>query len=462
MVGGRLRQLREERHLTQVDLAKALGISPSYLNQLEHNARPLTVPVLLRISDVFGIEASFFSAQDTTRLIAEVHETLIGNDLGLTANDREVSELVGSQPKIAQALVKLHRLHQQALEQLGQLSAEESAPLLPYEQVRDYFYSHTYIGSLDTAAERLANELSARRGELLSALANRLKQQHRLRLVEGDQESLGALHRFDPESGVLTVAANLRPNQQAFRLARQLALLEFERMLTELADNAGMMGADTHALMTIGLANYFAAALILPYEAFRTKAEEYRYDIERLARYFEVGFETVCHRLSTLQRPKDRGVPFSFVRVDRAGNVSKRISATPFHFSRTGGTCPLWNVYEAFTQPGKVLTQVAEMPDGRRYLWVSRVVTRSAGRYGAPSKTFAVGLGCEVRHAGRLVYSAGLDLDDKQAVTPIGMGCKMCERPDCAQRAFPPLGHTLSIDRNRTDFAPYPVAPRTN
>ena len=198
--------------------------------------------------------------------------------------------------------------------------------------------------------------------------------------------------------------------------------------------------------------------MILPYERFRSTAEDYRYDVERLATQFEVSFETVCHRLSTLQRPRARGVPFSFVRVDRAGNVSKRLSATPFHFSRTGGTCPLWNVYEAFASPGKVLTQLASMPDGRHYLWVARTITRSPGRYGAPSKMFAVGLGCETRHAGRLVYSAGLDLTDRESATPIGMGCKMCERPACAQRAFPPLGRALAVDQNRTTFAAYPVA----
>jgi predicted transcriptional regulator len=332
---------------------------------------------------------------------------------------------------------------------------------MPHEQVRDFFYTHTYIDPLDRAAEELAGELGLHRGLLLPALAARLKDKHGLRLVERDPDRLHALHRFDPDAGVLAIASNLRPNQRSFRLARQLALLEFEPLLTELADNSGLVSDDAHSLMIIGLANYFAAALMLPYELFRATAEEFRYDIERLAGHFELGFETVCHRLSTLQRPKARGVPFSFVRVDRAGNVSKRISATPFHFARTGGTCPLWNVYEAFASPGKVLTQIAAMPDGRQYLWVARTVTRSAGRYGAPSKTFAVGLGCEARHGGRLVYSAGLDLDDHAAATPIGMGCKMCERSNCAQRAFPPLGRALAVDQNRTTFVPYPVNPAT-
>jgi len=177
----------------------------------------------------------------------------------------------------------------------------------------------------------------------------------------------------------------------------------------------------------------------MPYGAFLQAAEELGYDIERLANRFGVGFEAVCHRLSTLQRPGAPGLPFFFVRVDRAGNVSKRHSAADFHFSRVGGTCPLWIVYEAFSQPERVLTQIAAMPDGRNYFWIARQVVSGPVGYGRPQKTFAVGLGCDLRHAHRLVYSRGLDLSAPTAATPIGAGCKVCEREDCAQRAFPSL-----------------------
>ncbi len=163
-------------------------------------------------------------------------------------------------------------------------------------------------------------------------------------------------------------------------------------------------------------------------------------------------------RLTTLQRPGAQGVPFFFVRVDRAGNISKRQSATDFHFSRVGGSCPLWNVYEAVTQPGRVLTQMAQMPDGRTYLWIARTVGAPEPAYGAPGKTFAIGLGCDIRHASRLVYSQGLNLADLSAATLIGAGCKVCERPACPQRAFPPIGRPLVIDPNRSAATPYPSA----
>jgi hypothetical protein len=196
----------------------------------------------------------------------------------------------------------------------------------------------------------------------------------------------------------------------------------------------------------------------MPYGLFREAAEKLRYDIGLLQERFGVGFEVACHRLSTLQRADARGVPFFFIRVDRAGNISKRQSATDFHFSRVGGTCPLWNVYEAFAQPGRVLRQLAQMPDGRTYLWIARTVSREHRGYLAPSKTFAIALGCDVRHAGRLVYSNGLDLDDPSAPTPIGAGCKVCERVACPQRALPPIGGKIVVDENERRLEPYSAA----
>jgi len=195
---------------------------------------------------------------------------------------------------------------------------------------------------------------------------------------------------------------------------------------------------------------------VLPYGQFHDVSENFGYDIERLCAFYQVSYETICHRLSTLQRPSMRGVPFSFVRVDKAGNMSKRQSATGFHFSSSGGTCPLWNVYETFSSPGKILVQLAQMPDGHNYLWVARTVERRAHRYGQPGKTFAIGLGCDVRQAGRLVYSRGLDLSSDSA-TPIGSGCRVCERDSCPQRAFPALGKSLDIDEHRSTVSPYLV-----
>jgi predicted transcriptional regulator len=260
---------------------------------------------------------------------------------------------------------------------------------------------------------------------------------------------------LDAESRTLRLSPYLQSGQQAFKIATQLALLEQRAAIDAIISGGSFSDEDSRRLARIGLANYFAGALILPYGIFLEAAERCRYDIDLLGQRFGAGFETICHRLSTLQRPGARGVPFFFIRVDRAGNISKRQSATDFHFSRIGGTCPLWNVYEAFAQPDRVLTQLARMPDERTYLWIARAVSRGYGGYHSPRKTFAVALGCDMQHAGRLVYSDGLDLSNPASATPIGAGCKICERPACPQRAFPPVGRPLNADETRSTFAPY-------
>jgi XRE family transcriptional regulator, fatty acid utilization regulator len=463
--GARLRHLREDRGLTQAELARQLELSPSYLNQLERDRRPLTVPVLLKLTEAFGVDAAFFSTQDSSRLIAELRDALLDEAVGVQVSTAELTELVTNQPSVARALIALRRRYRDTVEQTAALlggqgwpSAENEAAIgMPHERVRDFFYDrHNYIGVLDDAAEALVAEIELTPGDGRVTLARRLRDRHGVRvLAQPERGAAGELRRYDPEAKVLRLATQLRHGQQAFQLATQLALLEHDGLLTEIVAEGGFADADTRHLARIGLAHYFAGATLMPYRVFHAAAEAEHYDIERLADRFGVGFEVVCHRLSTLQRPRLRGVPFSFVRVDRAGNISKRQSATGFHFSRGGGSCPLWNVYEAFATPGRILTQVAEMPDGRSYFWIARTVARKPTGYGQPVKTFALGLGCELRHAHRLVYARGLDLHDHALATPIGMGCKTCERLNCPQRAFPPAGRPLEIDEDRTTFAPY-------
>lgn len=447
-MGVRLRKLRAERGMSQVALAHALGLSPSYLNQIEQNQRPLTVSVLLKISRALGVDVQQFSEDEEARLVADMREAVADNPGGELIALPELQEVATQMPGVGRALVALHRRHQEALERLEAMSSElgdgrgdqlAARPRpMPFEVVRDFFFAHqNYFDALDVAAEALASEARVHGGPLGDWLMQRLMQQHGIRVVPTDDGGEESQRRYDPPSRVLRLSSSLAPGQQAFQLATQLALLEQSAGIESLVDGAGFGDSAAHGLARIGLANYFAGALLLPYGAFLAAAESLRYDIDQLARRFRVGFETVCHRLSTLQRPASPGVPFFFIRVDRAGNISKRQSATHFHFSKTGGTCPLWNVYEAFAQPGRILPQLARMPDGRAYLWIARTVSHGQRGFGSPSKTFSIGLGCDVRYAPRLVYAKGLDLKDPEVPTPIGMGCKVCERVACPQRAFP-------------------------
>jgi XRE family transcriptional regulator, fatty acid utilization regulator len=461
-MGVRLKRLREERKLKQVELAHALGISSSYLNQLEQNQRPLTVPVLLKLNAVFGVDVQLFSEDEEARLITELRDAL--TDDAETIAVAEIRELAMNMPAVGRRLVSLHRKYREAAErneamaaQLGDEWIAGGAARMPFEQVRDFFYArHNHVEVLDEAAERLYKQAGLSPRFVHQGLTTWLKERHGVQIVLGDSDR--SQRRYDPATRTLHLSAGLDQGQQAFQMATQIAFLELADVIDRLADNTILAGEGARSLARVGLANYFAGALILPYGDFLAAAEGVAYDIEKLGRRFGVGFETVCHRLSTLQRPEARGVPFFFVRVDRAGNISKRQSATDFHFSRVGGTCPLWNVYEAFAQPGRVLTQVAQMPDGRTYLWIARTVGSGNAGYDIPGKTFAVGLGCDIRHAARLIYSRGLDLTDPASATPIGAGCKVCDRPACPQRAFPPIGRTVMVDENRSTLTPYPVA----
>lgn len=463
-VGSRVRQLRSERGFSQAALAQMLEISPSYLNQIEHDVRPLTVAVLLRITEVFGVDATFFASQDDTRLVAELREVMFDRDLDAEVDPTEVAEMVSGHPAIARAVVNLYRRYRITTAQLAEATEDRFSDgsgsgsiTMPHEEVRDYFYQRqNYLHELDTAAEDLTVRMRMHRGDLAGELSRRLTEVHGVHIIKRIDLGDTVLHRYHPGSKMLEISTHLSSGQQVFRMAAELAYLEFGDLIDTMVTDGKFTSDESRRLARLGLANYFAAAAVLPYRQFHDVSENFGYDIERLSAFYQVSYETVCHRLSTLQRPSMRGVPFSFVRVDKAGNMSKRQSATGFHFSSSGGTCPLWNVYETFSNPGKILVQIAQMPDGRNYMWVARTVERRAHRYGQPGKTFAIGLGCEVRHGNRLVYSLGLDLSSDSA-TPIGAGCRVCERDSCPQRAFPALGRALDIDEHRSTVSPYLV-----
>ena len=456
-VGTQVRRAREVRGLTQAALARLVGISPSYLNQIERDQRPLTVPVLLRMTEAVGFDARAFSEDEVARMVADLHAAVTDPAAGLVegVSDAEIRELVSGYPAVARAVVALHRrasdagrrVEEMAIGLGARLPEGERLPVLPYDEVLDFVYDNrNHFPDLDVAAEALPVE----------ALEQLLEERHGVRVRVSD--GAGDRRRFDRQARVLHVPRGLEGSRRDFQLGVQWCLLEHAATLDRLTAAPALSGDESRALARIGLANYFAGAVLLPYAAFLAEAEATGYDVGLLSDRFGVSIETVCHRLSTMQRPGAAGVPFVFIRADRAGNISKRHSAIHFHFSRVGGTCPLWNVYEAFSSPGRFVTQVSEMPDGRRYLWVARTIGRRVGAYGEPGVQFAVALGCDVRHAHRLVYSRGLALSDPATAVPIGPGCRLCEREACPQRAFPLVGRALHIDPDRSRAEPYPAA----
>jgi hypothetical protein len=318
--------------------------------------------------------------------------------------------------------------------------------------VRDFFhYCDNYIDAVDHAAERFAE--GGARAEIDTVALRRLKEIG-VTVTEADTPTL---RHYDRSTGLLTLSTRAAPETRRFQLLLQLALLTQDQLLEATLDFARFQSEGARSIAKIGLANYFAGAALMPYGRFLAAAQEVRHDLEILAMRFGASVEQVCHRLSTLQRPGAKGIPFFFVRVDQAGTITKRHSATRLQFARFGGACPLWNVHRAFETPGRFLRQLAETPDGVRYISLACDVSKPGGSFGAPVRRFAIALGCEVKHAGDLVYADDLDVTNARAFEPIGISCRICERTDCHQRSVPPLERRLQVTPDERGVLPYRV-----
>jgi predicted transcriptional regulator/DNA-binding XRE family transcriptional regulator len=470
-IGGKIRAIRGEYGLTQAGFAQKLGISTSYLNQIENNQRHVSASVLLALAEAFSVDITTLSDQDSDRLLADVSEALADPvSGGAQPSLTDVKLVVQNAPSFARAFLSLHQAMRRSGDQLAELdeTLERSGALsepTPYEEVRDFFhYVDNYIHELDLAGEALSKDLAKSRGVSLKALADHIERRHRVRVVIGAGSEPGAgqgdangggLRRFDPVSRVLWLNPRTPASTQAFQIACQIALIEHDAAMTRIIEEARFRSADAAGICRIGLANYFAGAAILPYGAFSAAARELRHDLVLLADRFATSLEQVAHRLSTLQRPGQKGVPFFFARVDKAGNITKRHSATKLQFARFGSACPLWNAHSAFETPNRIIRQLAETPDGVRYLCLATAVSKPSGGWRDPVQSYALALGCELAHAGELVYADDLDIARAEAFEPIGVSCRICERRNCHQRAVPPLKRRLVVDPNTRRAVPY-------
>lgn len=457
--GERLRALRQRAGLGQAAMAQRLGISVSYLSQLENDDRPMTSAVLAALGRHHPSDIAAFEGDEATSRFAALSAALddpLFADMPLAPG--AVEKLVEQQPHFADRFAALHAAYRHAEERLQMVEETMSSDAsgsarLPWEEIRDWFHeAGNYIDLLDRRVEQLADQIGP--GE--PALIGRLRTAHGVGLDTGADAIEAPLRALDRKTRRLHLSPALPPESRRFLLAHQLAALEMEDEIRAIADNAALGTAEARRLLAVGLANYAAGALLMPYERFRGAARALRHDIDRLCQRFSVSFEQACHRLSTLQRPGARGIPFFFCRVDMAGNITKRHSATRLQFARFGGACPLWIVHEAVAIPDRILVQLAETPDGVRYVQMAKGLVKPSGSYARAPRRYAVALGCEVEHARDFIYADNLDLGG--AATPIGISCRLCPRTDCDQRAFPPADRAIRIDPDRRDVVPYRVA----
>ena len=456
MLGHKVRRLRRESSLSQGQMAEQLGISPSYLNLIEHNQRPVTLALLLKLGQNFGIDLQRFAEDDEARLVGGLREVLTdalfrGTDLG----KQDVAELAAVSPGIAEAMISLYAAYRQARHELESIADAGGAEIAkvrtsPIEAARDFFQAElNHFPDLESAAEDLWQRGALDGTALFASLARYLETTHKLRTQLMPTAIMGSMiRRHDPHRNRVLLSEMLPASGRAFQLACEIAFLEHQSLIEAQLQRFDTADEDARALARIGLINYFAGAVLLPYERFLPAAAETRHDLAVLGARFGASFEQLCHRLTTLQRPGAKGVPFFMIRLDAAGNVSKRFSANSLHFARFGGACPIWNVHHAFQTPGQVLTQLAEMPDGGRYLSIARTVSKPWHRGPLRAAQYSIALGCEARHAAQLVYADGLAIEGKGAADLIGITCRSCPRGDCAHRAFP----AAHQDVPKTDF----------
>lgn len=457
--GARVRAARTKAGLTQRELARRLDISVSYLNQIENNQRPLTASLMLTLAENFGLDLTELTSEGADRVLADLREAMADPLFGEAAPGLiELKSVAASAPDTARALLRLYEAYRKANERLmGADAAMVGGPglLTSYEEVRDFFhYANNYVDSLDIAAESLAGSIGLALHGRLERLANYLTTRHRIAVVFEEPNSPDQLRRFERASRTIVLNGRLAPATQYFQLAVQLALIEQAGLIDEIVGGAEFKTRQAADICRLGLANYFAGALQMPYGAFLVAADRTGYDVEELAFEFGASMEQVGHRLSTMQRPRARGVPFFFARVDAAGTITKRHSATPLQFPRFGGACPLWNVHGVFGEHnGRIVRQLAETPDGNRYLCLAWSEEKHTGGFRGPVRRYAYALGCEIAHAGKLTYAADLDLG--RGFEPIGISCRICPRTNCIQRSVPPMDARLEIDVDRREVVPY-------
>ena len=457
--GAKLREMRTGLELTQKAFAAKLGVSLPYLNQMENNNRPVSTGVVLGLAQEFGIDVTQLASGDAERMVTDLREVFADPVFPHAPPPLADMRLVASNaPALARAFLDLHHAYRQTHERLASLDEalgreDSSIRPSPWEEVRDFFhYCDNYVDAVDRAAEQFARTPGGEQD--VASLAAQTLEKLGISIEHASDRTIRA---FDPGQNRLTLSSHSSAATHSFQLLHQIALLTQNDLLEATLDLARFTSRDARAIAKIGLANYFAGAALLPYTAFQEAAEETGHDLERLAQMFGASVEQVAHRLSTLQRPGAKGIPFFFVRVDQAGTITKRHSATRLQFARFGGACPLWNVHQAFETPGRFLRQLAETPDGVRYFCLARDVSKPGGAFHAPVRRYAIGLGCEIAHAGRLVYARDMDITKSSSFEPIGISCRICERKHCHQRSVPPLARGLRVDHNHHDTLPYEI-----
>ncbi|MEL6520216.1 MAG: short-chain fatty acyl-CoA regulator family protein [Pseudomonadota bacterium] len=461
LIGPQLRQLRRDRKQTQLEMAKALGVSASYINLLENNQRSLSVQMLMALSDAYDVDWRALTQDDTANRVGDLRAAMSDPLFDDAPDLAELRGAVEHAPKLVDCFLHLYRGHRAALDKMMRLDGMGKATDLlrasPETLIHDYFRNHSnHFPELEHAADSLRKGRAVEPEALYGLLRTRLTSRHGLDVRTAPIDEMNdALRIYDEDSRMLLLSQALNHENRVFQLAHMICLIEFSDLLDSLLDGSGIGPGAGLARIRVEMANYFAGAVMMPYGPFLEAAERNNYDLDRIASVFDVSFEQVCHRLTTLQRDGAQGVPFFFLRVDRAGNVTKRFNSTSFQLAEYGGACPVWNIHTAFSNPGVVVPQFVELPDGGRFFTISRTAHRPVFSQETQDRRLILALGCELRHAHRISYARGYETDREAIFGKIGINCHLCQRQDCAQRAHQPMLFDLQLDANRRGSSRY-------
>lgn len=461
LIGPQIRHIRKANAETQAQMARKLGVSAAYVNLLENNQRSVSVNVLMGLSEAYGIDARQLVQDSSTTQLADLRACL--RDPIFSDQTPDLSEMraaLDHAPTLVKLFLQLHENHealQHSLRALARNDTTGSVQAVRAEAaIYTFFRSHeNHFPPLETAAEAARHAVGGTSDDLYANLKRHLKQAYGLNVSVVPLEQMAAsLRVFDTAEGRVLISEALDPVNRTFQLAHVLALVSAPSLLDTLIADADIPTDTGRERCRVELANYFAAALLMPYDAIFRIAEDTRYDLDRIATRFAVSFEQVAQRLTTLQRKGAQGVPFFFLRIDPAGNVTKRFNATPFTLADQGGACPVWNLHGAFAAPDSLVTQRVELPDAGQFFTLSRTTPRPMTQHQDTPRRLVVTLGCEQIHAHRIGYADPLDRPDAP-VAKIGINCHICPRQGCAQRAYEPLHVTLPLDVNRRGTTRY-------
>ncbi|WP_439615052.1 helix-turn-helix domain-containing protein [Shinella sp.] len=451
--GPKVRRIRNTLGLTQTAMAEGLSISPSYLNLIERNQRPLTVQLLLRLASVYKVDLDELQGESAgnARQLREVFaDPLLAGEL---PGDHELVEIADAAPNVASGILKLYRAYREQaarLTDLADLLAREghattlSGALLPMDEVRDKLENRpNYFGAIDEAAERFHAAL-APGDDLAAALKGWLRKEHGVVVRLLPVHTMPNLRRrFDRHSMRLFLSERLSPFDQMREIAMETVQLALQDEIFAELDQLALSNAEAKRIARFELARYAAHALMMPYEAFHATAQRARYDVDILRSRFGVSYEQAANRLTMLQRPGKAGVPFFMLEIDNAGHRFRRAGASGFPQARFGGGCPKLGVHSAFSQPGQILVDRVEMPDGAAFLTVSRTLEGPQGAFAERVRRTALLIGCDAAHAEETVYAEAVRRDGTVAV---GTACRLCERQGCLARAEPPVTRPLGLD----------------